>query len=84
MSGKRRVFSSTAASMRLACAYASALSRSAASALRPISNTEIDALDIDMGDTSRTFAQPILCIRCICTYSEFEEDAVSIAPAAGA
>ena len=52
--------------------------------LQPPASHRRGALDIDMGDTSLMFAQPILYIMCICTYSEFEEDAVSIAPAAGA
>ena len=52
MLGKRRALRSTAGSMPFAWAYASALSRSAESALRPISNTGIDAVDIDMVGTS--------------------------------
>jgi hypothetical protein len=49
ISGKRRALSSTVGSIDFAAAYVSALSRIAESALRPISNAGIDALDIDMG-----------------------------------
>src|SRR5215831_7839563 len=52
MSGKRRALSNTVGSIVFASAYASALSRIAESALRPISNTGIDALDIDMAGSS--------------------------------
>ena len=52
ISGKRRALSSTEGSIAFAAAYASALSRIAESALRPISNTGIDALDIDMAGSS--------------------------------
>src|SRR5262245_52609520 len=52
MSGKSRAVSSTVGSILFASAYASALSRIAESALRPISNIGTDALYIDMAQSS--------------------------------
>src|SRR5579859_5075557 len=49
MSGAKRVWSSTVGSIFLVAANSDALFSTPDSALRPISNTGMDALDIDMG-----------------------------------